>query len=60
MSQGLLVAPKRTVSVVAVRPNSESVVFATGESPSASACSTHGELEAARVSGVAIEPWDVT
>ncbi len=54
-SHGLRVAPKRSVSVVAVRPNSESAVFAIGERPRRSALSTHGDEAAASRSATAYD-----
>ena len=53
------VAPYRSDSVVAVSPNSGSVVLASGTIPSRSICATHGELDPAGRSATAREPCPV-
>ena len=58
-SHGLRVAPYRSDSVVAVSPNSGSVVLASGTIPSRSICATHGELDRAGRSATAREPCPV-
>ena len=59
MSQGLRVAPYRDDSVLAVSPNSGSVVLATGSKPRARYCAIHGLVDVAGVSAGAHEPCRV-
>ena len=60
VSQGLRVAPKRSDSVVAVRPNSGSVVLAIGATPSRRYCATQGEHSVAGRSCGAHDPCVLT
>ena len=59
VSHGFRVAPYLEDSVLAVRPNSGSVVLAIGSKPRARYCATQGLVDVAGVSAGAHEPWSV-